>query len=106
MKLRLPGLSALLECQYSRCSLPGELDCGQLLTIMSKSRERRRLMYCETSTRRITRSIPRSARLRLNGSRMRSNSVCARRNSMDTGLPWASTILSSTMRQPASCSSL
>ncbi len=30
MKLRLPGLSALLECQNSRCSLPGELDCGQL----------------------------------------------------------------------------
>ncbi|MCY1187617.1 hypothetical protein D9M73_286160 [compost metagenome] len=104
MELRLPGLSAAADIQNSRCSLPGELDCGKLPTIMSKSRERTRLMYCETSTRRITRSMPRSLRLRLNGSSTRSNSVWANRNSMATGLPVASTILSSTMRQPASCS--
>ncbi|MCY1454787.1 hypothetical protein D9M71_718760 [compost metagenome] len=97
MRLRLPGLSALLECQNSRCSLPGELDCGQLLTTMSKSRERRRLMYWETSTRRICMSMPSSARLRLKGSRTRSKSAWTSRNSKLSGLPSGPTILSSTI---------
>ncbi|MNF96269.1 hypothetical protein D3C84_790520 [compost metagenome] len=94
MKLRLPALSALRECQNSSCSLPGELDWPQVAGIMSKSRERRRLMYWETSTRRICRSMPSSARLRLNGRITRSRLAWAMSISNARGLPSGPTIRS------------
>ncbi len=46
IRLREPGVSAALEPQYSRCSLPGESDSPQPVVVMSKSKLRMRFWYC------------------------------------------------------------
>ena len=72
IRLRLPSKSADSECQNSRCSLPGERDCPITVTTMSKSKLRKRLTYCEGSTTRTLRSIPKRSKFFLKGSTIRS----------------------------------
>ena len=62
MTLRLPLVSADLEPQKSRCSLPGDSDWPKPVTIMSKSNSSSRRLNCAVSMVRTFMSTPMRSR--------------------------------------------
>ena len=72
-RLRAPLVSAALELQKSRCSLPGDRDCRKVVIIMSKSKLSSRFWYWAVSTVLTRASMPSLSRFLVKGRTIRSN---------------------------------